>query len=124
MADIAHSGHGGAVPVHEAAHGHEQPSDLLYVKVALVLLAVTIAEVAVYYIQWMHDHNFIVPVLLIMSVIKFAIVVGFFMHLKFDDRRLLLIFLGGLGTALATVLALYVLFTFHTIQYVFGGFIK
>ena len=120
MAEIAHGGHGAALPsAHEAAHEH--PGDLTYVKVAIFLLIITIAEVAVYYIQWMHDHHVIVPVLLAMSAVKFVTVVGFFMHLKFDDRRLTLIFGGGLAIAFATVIVLDILLRFHAIDYTLGG---
>jgi cytochrome c oxidase subunit 4 len=120
MADLAHGGHGTALPdPHEAAHEH--PGELVYIKVALVLLAITIIEVAVYYIQWMHDHGVIVPALMVMSAVKFVTVVGFFMHLKFDDRRLTYIFAGALAIALATVIALYILFKYHGIDYTLGG---
>lgn len=122
MAELAHGGHDAALPdPHTAAHHH--PGDLTYIKVAIFLLAITILEVAVYYIQWMHDHNVIVPVLLALSAVKFVTVVGFFMHLKFDDRRLTLIFGGGLALAFATVIALDILLRFHAINYVVGGFL-
>jgi cytochrome c oxidase subunit 4 len=121
MAEIAHGGHGAALPdAHEAAHHH--PGDWTYIKVALFLLVITVAEVAVYYIQWMHDHGVIVPLLLAMSAVKFVTVVGFFMHLKFDDRRLTIIFAGGLAIAFATIIALDILFHVHPIDYTLGGF--
>ena len=64
------------------------------------------------------------PALMILSAIKFATVVGFFMHLKFDDKRLAVIFSGALFLSLATVIALYFLLQYHGIQYTAGGVIK
>lgn len=120
MAEIAHGGHGAALPdAHEAAHHH--PGDLTYIKVAIFLLIITIVEVAVYYVQWMHDSGAIVPTLLALSAIKFVAVVGFFMHLKFDDRRLTYLFGGGLALGFGTVIVLYILFVYHPIDYVLGG---
>jgi cytochrome c oxidase subunit IV len=118
MADIALTEHG-PVSAHEAAHHH--PGERVYVKVAAVLLVITIIEVVIYYIQWMHDHKVIGPALLALSAVKFATVVGFFMHLKFDDRRLTVIFGGALAIALATIIALYVLLQHHGINYTTTG---
>lgn len=118
MAEYAQTGHG-VESAHEAAHEH--PGDRTYIKVAVVLLAITITEVVIYYIQWLHDHKVLGPALLALSAVKFVTVVGFFMHLKFDDRRLTVIFGGALATVLATVIALYLLLQLHGIGYTDGG---
>jgi cytochrome c oxidase subunit 4 len=120
MADVAHGGHSAAA--HEPAHDH--PGEKIYIKVAGLLLAITIVEVIIYYIQWLHDHKVIGPTLMILSAVKFVTVVGYFMHLKFDDRRLTFIFGGAMFLSIATVIALYLLLQTHGIQYTVGGMIK
>jgi cytochrome c oxidase subunit IV len=97
---------------------HEHPRELTYIKVAAVLAFVTLIEVVIWYIDWMHEHNVLVPALLILSTFKFVAVVGYFMHLKFDSRLFTYIFSAGLGVALSIVLALVALFHWHGIDYV------
>lgn len=98
---------------HEEAHHH--PGELTYIKVAIVLAIITIAEVAIWYIESLE--SILVEALLIMSTIKFVTVVGFFMHLKFDDRRLAWTFGLAVILALSVVIALDVLFRVHAINY-------
>jgi cytochrome c oxidase subunit 4 len=121
MADMAHSGHS-AASAHETTHEH--PAENIYIKVAAVLLAITVIEVIIYYVQWLHDHKVIGPTLLVLSSIKFVTVVGYFMHLKFDDRRLSFVFGGALLLSLAIVVALYILLQHHGIDYTTSGMIK
>jgi cytochrome c oxidase subunit 4 len=113
------SGHGTAPGGAPAAGEHEagHPGERTYVEVAAILAAITVVEVAVYYIQWVHDKGLLVPLLLALSAIKFATVVGYFMHLKFDDRRLTYIFASGLIVAFSIIMALYALFHWHPIDY-------
>jgi cytochrome c oxidase subunit IV len=108
----AHAG-GHAAGEHEVGH----PGERKYVEIAAILAAITVAEVAIYYIQWVHDKGLLVPVLLALSAVKFATVVGYFMHLKFDDRRLTWIFLSGLIVAFSIIMALWALFHWHVIDY-------
>jgi cytochrome c oxidase subunit 4 len=97
---------------HDAAiHGghadlphEEHPGERTYVEVAIALAIITAVEVAVYYIATLR--GVLVPVLIVLSVVKFIAVVGYFMHLKFDDKRFLIIFAGGLAISLSVVLAL------------------
>ena len=121
MADIAHGAHGAAT-AHGAAHDH--PSEKIYIKVAALLLGITIVEVVIYYIQWLHDHKVLGPTLMVLSAVKFVTVVGYFMHLKFDDRRLAYLFTGAMLLSIATVVALYLLLQLHGIDYAAGGMIK
>ena len=78
-----------------------------YVKVALVLTVVTALEVGVIYVRRLAP--IVVPLLLAMSIAKFALVVLFFMHLRYDSRVLTFVFVGplilaaGLGIALMTL---------------------
>jgi cytochrome c oxidase subunit 4 len=54
----------------------------------------------------------LVPVLLILSIAKFAAVVGYFMHLKFDKRIFQFMFVGGLVLSLGVFLAMLAMFWF------------
>jgi cytochrome c oxidase subunit IV len=83
--------------------------------VAVVLAIITIAEVAIYYIDSLR--SILVEALLIMSAIKFVTVVSYFMHLKFDDRRFAWTFGLAMIVALSIVIGFEVLFRFHAIEY-------
>ena len=103
---------------HDGEHSH--PGEQTYIKVAAILTVVTIAEVAIWYIESLRD--ILVPALIIMSVGKFIAVVGYFMHLKFDDKRMALIFVFAMGITLAVVGGLDALHRFHAIDYA-GNFL-
>ena len=51
------------------------------------------------------------PVLLTMSAVKFAIVVMFYMHLKYDHKLFRALFTGPLIIAMTTLIALMFLFS-------------
>ena len=76
---------------------HEHPSDATYILIALALAVVTATEVGLYYLK---SNTLTTLVLLVLMALKFAIVVGYFMHLKFDNRILRRLFVGGLGLAI------------------------
>ena len=65
-------------------HSHDHPSDRKYIEIAVILTVITLAEVAIYYIDWMHESGALVPTLIVMSLAKFVTVIGYYMHLKFD----------------------------------------
>ncbi|MCC7369014.1 MAG: cytochrome C oxidase subunit IV family protein [Chloroflexi bacterium] len=101
----AHDG-GHATAAH-AAHGveeHAHPGSQTYIVVALILCVITAIEVAVYYIPALLD--FIFAILIFLSAVKFVMVVGWFMHLKFDHKSFTWYFGGGLAVAIALVMAL------------------
>ena len=82
-------------------HG-EHASDLQYVQIAVILALITAAEVATYFVDlgaWLW------PTLMVMMVAKFAIVVMYFMHLKFDDKLLSWVFIAGLALAVGVYVA-------------------
>ena len=91
-------------PAHEAGHGaphadgHAHPGPGTYVMIALILTVITAVEVAVYYIPALLPYIF--PILIVLSAIKFVMVVGWFMHLKFDHASYTWFFGGGLALAL------------------------
>src|SRR5688572_33339290 len=67
-------------------HAHAHPTWKQYRWVALILTVITALEVWAYYIPSLVASPFFVPLLLIMSAVKFIIVVMFYMHLKYDHR--------------------------------------
>jgi cytochrome c oxidase subunit IV len=80
----------------EAAHSH--PSPVKYIQIAAILAAVTVAEVAVYYLSSLK--SLLVPLLLGMSAVKFFLVAMWFMHLRFDSRLFRRLFVLGIVLAL------------------------
>ena len=100
-------------PSREIEHEHDHPGSDLYIRVAIVLTIVTAIEVVVYYVEAIR--TFLVPLLIVLSVGKFIAVVGYFMHLKFDDKRFTWAFVSGLAVAAFIVLSLYALFQFHEV---------
>ena len=97
------------VDVHAMGEMHEHPTWREYKWVALVLTLITIAEVWVYYTS-LKDTPVFVPLLLTMSAVKFAIVVAFYMHLKYDHKIFRALFTGPLMIAMATLISLLFLF--------------
>jgi cytochrome c oxidase subunit 4 len=86
---------------------HHHASVATYVKVAVILTLITALEFGVIYIRRLTP--ILVPLLLVMSAAKFAMVVMFFMHLRYDSRALSALFVGpavlaiGLAVAVATL---------------------
>ena len=89
-------------------HNPEHPSSLKYVVIALILSVVTAIEVAVVYIEALSA--LLLPILLILSVGKFIVVVGYYMHLKFDNKLFTILFGSGLILAIYVLCALMLLF--------------
>ena len=83
----------------EAGHEHAHPGVWEYVKIALVLAVVTGAEVALYYVPGLGDVP-TVAALMVLMVIKFALVVLWFMHLRFDSRLFRRLFVAGVVLAI------------------------
>src|SRR3712207_4983100 len=95
---------------HAMGAAHEHPTFSTYWKVALILTVITVVEVWVYYIPAFVASRLFVPSLLIMSAAKFAIVVMFYMHLKYDHRLFRVLFTGPLIVAFFTIVGLMFLF--------------
>ena len=110
---MSHDSHGTDVAnVDHAAMGmdHEHPTWETYWKVAVVLTLMTVVEVWIYYIPAFVASRAFVPTLLIMSAIKFAIVVMFYMHLRYDHKLFKALFTGPLIIAVCTLIGLMFLF--------------
>jgi len=89
---------------------HEHPTWSTYWKVATILTAITVLEVWCYYLPSFTSTPYFVPTLLILSALKFAIVVMFYMHLKYDAKLFRALFTGPLLVAIVTIIALLFLF--------------
>ncbi|MDX1393741.1 MAG: cytochrome C oxidase subunit IV family protein [Gemmatimonadota bacterium] len=90
---------------HEEA-GH--PSNRFYIVIAVILAVLTAMEVMVFYVEALAP--MLLAILMVLMAAKFALVVMFFMHLKFDSKVLTGVFLWGLFIATSIILALMAIF--------------
>jgi cytochrome c oxidase subunit IV len=81
--------------VHEGAN---HPTAAQYLQIGLILAVITAIEVGLYYVDI--DHNLLVMLLVMLSIAKFALVVLWFMHLRFDSRLFQILFATGLGATI------------------------
>ena len=78
------------------------PDEWQYIKVALILFAITMVEVAIYYVSGaMHV---VITLMAFMMIAKFAIVALYFMHLRFDSKLFRRLFVTGIILAIAVYL--------------------
>jgi cytochrome c oxidase subunit 4 len=87
---------------------HAHPGTATYLRVFGILVVVTLIEVGVFYVPAFKP--VLVPVLLSLSALKFALVVMFYMHLKQDSKFFTFVFGGPLLLATAVMLGLLFLF--------------
>lgn len=97
-----------------AAHQSRHPTLKQYVAIAIFLFVVTLVEFVIILPEDFRGAGWTIAPLAILSAIKFAAVIFFYMHLKFDNRLLTWIFLGGLALGFAVVFALVALFSVWT----------
>ncbi len=97
----------------QQGHAEDHPTPRTYVNVAIILSIITIIEVAIVIVEV--PSVILISSLLALSAVKFAFVVGWFMHLKFDAKLYQALFLGGLFLAIAVLLALVALFENFTL---------
>ena len=95
---------------HVSGEVHHHPGWSTYWKVALILTVITVGEVWAYYIPSFVASRAFVPSLLAMSALKFAIVVMFYMHLRYDHKLFRVLFTGPLFVAAVTLISLLFLF--------------
>ena len=86
------------------AEQHAHATTGTYLRVAAILVMLTLIEVGVFYVPAFQSA--LVPILLVLSAVKFALVVMFYMHLKFDSRFFTFLFGGPLLLGLAVVVSL------------------
>ena len=96
----------------EAATGeHAHPGAKEYLAIATILTVLTAIEVAVFYIPAMHP--MLVPTLLTLSAVKFALVAMFYMHLKQDHQLFTGVFVFPLLITAIVILAMVALMAYH-----------
>lgn len=91
------------------AENHSHPTVRQYVQIALLLTAITAIEVALFYVDKSVDmRGWDAPALIVLSSLKFVLVVSWFMHLRYEKPLLARFFSIGFFLALglyAVVLA-------------------
>jgi cytochrome c oxidase subunit 4 len=98
-----------ALPTEPDDAGEHHASDALYIQIFVILFLITAAEVSTYFFDM---GSFLLPSLIVMMVVKFALVVMFFMHLRFDHKLFSWVFLAGLALAVAVYIAMLTTFSY------------
>lgn len=96
-----------AVERHEEEHSH--PGWKTYSLIAVVLAIITALEIGTYYVEETLGEA-LVWILLGLSVVKFVLVVGWYMHLKFDNKLFTWLFGFGLAVAISVIVSFLALF--------------
>jgi cytochrome c oxidase subunit 4 len=105
-----------------AAHDeHSHPRAAVYAKVGLILFVLTAMEVGLYEITYGEHAGptassiqpFFVPLLLLLSAFKFALVAMYYMHLKQDSKLFSGIFVFPLTIAAVIIVGLMLLMAYH-----------
>ena len=113
-----------------AAHDdHAHPGWKTYVTIAVILFALTAMEVAAYELAEKGGTagfggfvaQMFVPILLVLSALKFALVAMFYMHLRQDHKLFSGLFVFPILIAIVVILALFGLFVYNRGQNHFWG---
>ena len=75
------------------------PTPKQYVQIAIILGILTAVEVTLYYTESIFG-VFTDSLLVVLAISKFVIVVGWFMHLRFENKLVNRFFMGGMILAL------------------------
>lgn len=85
------------LPAERAGSHGGHPGAKEYVRIAVILFVLTGLEIGASYAGV--SIGILIPTLWILAIVKFALVVLWFMHLRFDDRRYARFFVMGLAGA-------------------------
>ena len=102
-----------STPPNDHGHGDEHahhPTAKLYWIVGLILTVITTVEISAYYYKPWEESAIYVPSILLLSALKFVIVVMFYMHLKYDHKLFRALFTGPFIVAGLTLIGLMFLF--------------
>ena len=91
----------------DAHAGH--PTAQTYVVIGVILAVITGAEVGLFLIKGINS-AVMTFTLLGLSLLKFVLVMGWFMHLKADDNRFMLLFVVPAAVMISIICALLALF--------------
>jgi cytochrome c oxidase subunit 4 len=100
-------------PTDTQAHETHHPTPRQYVQIAVLLAVLTGIEVALFYAEPTVG-KLVTPALLILAVLKFLLVVGYYMHLKYEKRMLTRLFAAGFVLALMVYAVVLVAFGIMT----------
>ena len=100
---------------------HAHPRAATYAKVGLILFVLTALEVGLYEVTYGEHAGptasaivpFFVPLLLLLSAMKFALVAMFYMHLKQDSKLFTGLFVFPLTIAAVIIVGLMLLMAYH-----------
>lgn len=106
------------IPAEHDAGTQHHPTEKTYIQIAAILAIITAVEVAIYYIPALE--GILVPALIALSVAKFLMVIGYFMHLKDDHRMLGGIFIAALIVSLAVFIGLWFIANFDQVTQFVG----
>lgn len=99
---------------HADPQEHSHPTAATYTRIAVTLVILTAFEVAVYYVESIRAY--LVPILLVLMVIKFALVAMYYMHLKQDAKLFSGLFIFPIIIAVVIILALIALFSVNELM--------
>lgn len=111
----AHAPEAQGLDPHEKSH----PGPGVYVKIGVVLFVLTALEVAAYEVAHRPGslgtllQPILIPVLLLLSAAKFALVAMYYMHLKQDSKLFSALFVFPLIIAALVIVSLIALFLYH-----------
>ena len=106
---------------HVPAEEHAHPTPGTYAKIGLILFVLTALEVGLYEVTFGESAGsfgrsiepFFIPLLLLLSAVKFALVAMYYMHLKNDSKLFSGVFVFPLIIASVVILALIALQAYH-----------
>lgn len=95
----------------DADGGHDHhPTARDYVNIAIVLGILTALEVSTYFFDF---GGIAIPLLVVLMAVKFVMVAGFFMHLRYDTKIYGKLLYTGLGFALVLYAVTLIIFVFE-----------
>jgi cytochrome c oxidase subunit 4 len=103
-------GHGAHGHAAHAVHESEHPGWQVYTLVAVVLIVLTAMEIGVFYAPFLQA--WLVPMLIVLAILKFILVAGFYMHLKYDAAVFTTLFAFPLMLAMGICGSLMLLFLY------------
>jgi cytochrome c oxidase subunit 4 len=94
---------------HSTEHAPEQHglTPRQYIMIGLALTVITVVELAVSYSPL---GAVLIPILIVLSAVKFAVVAAYFMHLRFESGLMTRVFVGSFILATCILIALVTLF--------------
>jgi cytochrome c oxidase subunit IV len=97
---------------HIVSHGDEgaHAGPRTYWIILVALAVITLLEVGTYFVPWLHERlTLLFAILSLMAIAKFVLVVGWYMHLRYDALYYRRVFVVPLITATAMVVVVTVL---------------